>query len=93
MSGAIGVCPVGYIAEHNTFIGNNIARAETVMADVVLLPGANYNTLVGHSGTVVDFDINIGNIITGFTKKHLGPELGQALKDALARKKEAMDLF
>lgn len=91
MFGAIGVCPVGYTAEHNTFIGNNIARAETVMADVVLLEGANYNALVGHSGTVVDF--GIGNIITGFTKKHLGPELGQALRDALARKKEAMDLF
>lgn len=92
MAGAIGVIPAdGHTAEDNTFIGNNIARAETLMADVVLLGGANYNKLVGYSGTVVDF--GIGNIITGFTKKHLGPELGQALRDALARKKEAMELF
>jgi hypothetical protein len=65
--------------EGNAFIGNNHSRFTSTIADVIFAPsefnfapplgplptGANYNTLVGRGGSVLDF--GIGNKITGYS--------------------------
>ena len=97
---AIGVLPINpaYIAEHNVFKGNNVARVTLLplgtygatAANVLFMENANYNTLVGFSGTVADD--GIGNTITGYTKiGRLNPTLGQTIKDAVAKKHAAME--
>jgi len=90
MGWAIGIISMDLdcTAQDNVFLGNNIVQAKTLVSDVFFDYGAHNNSLAGFSGTVVD--LGTGNIITGFTHKHLGPELGQQIKDALARKREAM---
>jgi len=92
-----------YPAQNNVFKGNNVAavRDATAWATVVIYCGANNNTLVGNfnkslinMGDYCDYcrtgACPSGNYITGYTKKPLGPLVGQAIKDAMARKHELM---
>jgi hypothetical protein len=49
--------------QNNMILENDIEDFIPGWADVVFFPGANYNTLVGEGGTVVDW--GVGNLITG----------------------------
>jgi len=81
--------PYNFPALNNVFKGNNVNAANNDWATAILYYGANYNTLIGNFNKSV-YDIGIGNYITGYTKKPFGPQVGQAIKDALARKHALM---
>jgi len=76
-------CCSGDKAVSNLFVGNNIARFESSVADVFFDANAERNISTGDSGTVTD--LGTGNVITGHTKKSLSGGLGQ-FKDAQAAK-------
>jgi hypothetical protein len=73
----------------NAFIGNNIARFESDIADVFLDVDTEDTVLVGFSGTVIDLGTN--NIVTSFTKLGPGADLGQQISEAQAQRRERIE--
>jgi hypothetical protein len=83
-----------YPVENNTFVGNNINGftpdpSSWGFAAHYLFIDANNNLVVGNGGQVID--LGQGNIITGLTP--VAGEIGQALKEALANKKDVISQF
>jgi hypothetical protein len=82
-------------AENNAMLGNNISMFEpdpTVWgfgAHYFFDVGANYNLVIGNGGDVLDW--GVGNVITGLTP--VAGEVGPNLSEALAKKKEFLQLF
>jgi hypothetical protein len=83
---ALQASTFGPLQSSNTFIGNNIARFESDIADVFLDFDTEDTVLVGFSGTVIDLGTN--NSVTGFTKLGPGAHLGQQISAAQAQRRE-----
>src|SRR5262249_54799563 len=83
---ALQAATFGLVQSSNAFIGNNIARFESDLADVFLDFDTEDTVVVGSSGTVIDLGTN--NIITGFTKLGPGADLGQQISHAQALRRD-----
>src|SRR5262249_47398229 len=83
---SVGFAPEEH-ALSNAFVGNNIARFHATVADVFLDFNSESNTLVGNSGSVIDFGID--NRITGYSNMSGGVHLGQ-FQDVQAAKRAVM---
>lgn len=82
------VYPGSDTAEGNTFVGNQISRFRSSVADVFLDELASNTALAGHSGTVID--LGTDNRITGFTKLHPAAHFGQQIRRAQKARHELM---
>ena len=83
--------PEGGTALSNTFAGNNIAQFEADIADVFLDVTSTKTMINGYSGTVID--LGVENLITGFTKRGIGQDLGMRIREALQRKHTSLQMM
>lgn len=83
---ALQASTFGLTQRSNTFVGNNIARFESSIADVFLDVDTEDTVLVGFSGNVIDLGTN--NIVTGFTKRGPGAGLAHWISEAQAQRRE-----
>jgi hypothetical protein len=74
-------------AVSNAYAGNNVSHFQSSIADVFFDQNTEDNTLVGHSGSVID--LGNGNRITGYTKGGPGAKLGH-FRNALAAKLQVL---
>jgi hypothetical protein len=73
----------------NTIVGNNIARVQSSLADIVLDDAVHDTVVKGYGGSV--FDIGTNNQISGFTKGGQ-PGTGQQVSEAIRRRNLAAHL-